>query len=359
MKTYLVGGAVRDTLLELRVRERDFMVVGANPEQMLARGFKPVGRDFPVFLHPQTHEEYALARTERKTAKGHQGFVFHADETVTLAEDLSRRDLTINAIAQDEAGTVIDPFTGQADLSARILRHVAPAFAEDPLRILRVARFRAYLGAFNFTIAQETFTLMQQMVQAQALHELSEERIWQEIFKALQTDHPDLFFITLQELGCLSDYFPALTQTGITALTQIKSKHTDPLIRFAALAHEGAYTRSCPAAFAELRQLAETTLHEAQHFAHLTPEAQLQLFKKLDFLRRPERLQQWLAVMEILSPAFPRLLFNKMLHALKQINRKEIATAQASPQKIHEAIHAAERAVIASLCHPRERGEPV
>jgi tRNA nucleotidyltransferase (CCA-adding enzyme) len=342
MKTYLVGGAVRDALLGLPVRERDYMVVGANPERMLALGFKPVGRDFPVFLHPQTHEEYALARTERKTAQGHQGFVFHADETVSLEEDLYRRDLTINAIAQDETGKLFDPFHGQADLSARVLRHVSPAFTEDPLRILRVARFRAYLGSFNFTIAPRTLKLMEEMVQAQALDELSDERIWQEILKALQTDTPELFFSTLQELGFLNTLFPHLTQTGIKALIQVKSKQTDPVIRFATLAHEGAYSQGCPSAFSELRQLAEITRKAAEHFAHATPEAKLQLFKKLDFLRRPERLQQWIAVMQIIAPAFPRPLFDKALHALKQIDRKAIAATHPSPQSIHEAMILAE-----------------
>ncbi len=352
MKTYLVGGAVRDTLLGLPVRERDFMVVGSHPEQMIAKGFKPVGQDFPVFLHPQTHEEYALARTERKTAKGHQGFIFHADEGVTLEEDLARRDLTINAIAQDNTGLLIDPFHGQTDLTARILRHVSPAFEEDPLRILRVARFRAYLGQFQFVIAPETFLLMQQMVKQNALRELSAERIWQEIFKALQTNFPELFFLTLQELGCLGNYFPALSEKGIQALIQIKSKHTDPLIRFAALAYEGAYAQTCPAAFAELRQLVETTHEQAQNFNNLSSEAQLQLFKKLDFLRRPQRLEQWQTIIKIIAPTFPELIFTKVLFALKQIDRSKIATAEKAPHRIHQAILAAERLVISKITHP-------
>ncbi len=346
MEIYLVGGAVRDQLLGLPVRERDYMVVGANPQRMLELGFKPVGRDFPVFLHPQTHEEYALARTERKTARGHQGFVFHADETVTLEEDLSRRDLTINAMAQDDQGQVIDPFKGQEDLTQRVLRHVSPAFVEDPLRILRAARFRAYLGAFDFQIAPETFSLMQTMIQAQALNELSDERIWQEILKALQTDYPELFFSTLQALGFLATLFPKLTQRGLDALIQTKAHVTDPVIRFAALSHEGAYTRGCPAAFAELRQLVANAYADAMAFEHIAAEAQLQLFKKLDFLRRPERLQQWLSVMNHIAPDFPSAAFTQALIQLRQINRKQIAATQSSATMIHDAITAAELVVL-------------
>src|SRR6478752_1096970 len=165
MKTYLVGGAVRDKLLGLAIKEREWVVVGATPEQLLTLGYKPVGKDFPVFLHPETHEEYALARTERKTAPGYRGFVFHADSDVTLEQDLYRRDLTINAIVQDEHGQLIDPCNGQMDLQQKILRHVSPAFSEDPVRILRIARFAARFHHLGFHVADETLALMQQMVQ--------------------------------------------------------------------------------------------------------------------------------------------------------------------------------------------------
>ena len=177
MKIYSVGGAVRDELLGLPVKDRDYVVVGATPEEMVKLGYKPVGKDFPVFLHPQTHEEYALARTERKTARGYHGFEFHAAPDVTLEQDLARRDLTINAIARDEHGRIIDPFDGAADLKARVLRHVSPAFAEDPVRILRVARFAA---RFGFAIAPETLTLMREMVQEGEADALVAERVWQE-----------------------------------------------------------------------------------------------------------------------------------------------------------------------------------
>ena len=178
MEIYAVGGAVRDALLGLEVKDRDWVVVGARPEEMLAQGFRPVGKDFPVFLHPQSHEEYALARTERKTAPGYTGFSFHAAPDVTLEDDLLRRDLTINAIAQDEAGNLIDPYHGREDLAAGILRHVSPAFAEDPVRILRVARFMA--RSTDFRVAPETMALMRSMTAAGEVDALVSERIWQE-----------------------------------------------------------------------------------------------------------------------------------------------------------------------------------
>ncbi len=342
MQTFLVGGAVRDALLSLPVRERDFMVVGANPEQMLAQGFKPVGRDFPVFLHPKTHEEYALARTERKTAKGHQGFTFHADETVTLEADLSRRDLTINAMAQDESGQLIDPFHGQADLQNRILRHVSPAFSEDPLRILRAARLRAYLGRFDFQIAPETLHLMQDMVMQNAIAELSDERIWQEILKALDTDYPELFFKTLQEINLLSVLFPQLSAAGMAALIRAKTLTTDPVIRYAAVAHEGPYLRVSPKAFAELRDLVEKYFPAGLIFPQLTPTLQLDLFKNLDFLRREERLHQWVKACLAIAAHFPESALNHALKRLKQIDRRSIALAYRNPKEIQAKIYTTE-----------------
>src|SRR4029453_12897540 len=191
MKVYEVGGAVRDELLGLPVKDRDYVVVGATPEDMLKLGYKPVGKDFPVFLHPDTHEEHALARTERKTARGYHGFEFHSAPDVTLEEDLARRDLTINAIARDEDGTLIDPFNGTEDLSAGILRHVSPAFAEDPVRILRVARFAA---RFGFDIAPETLELMRSMVSSGEVDALVPERVWQELARGLMTERPSRMF---------------------------------------------------------------------------------------------------------------------------------------------------------------------
>ena len=205
METYLVGGGVRDQLLGLPVKDRDWVVAGSSPEQMLAQGFRSVGKDFPVFLHPDTNEEYALARTERKTAPGYKGFAIHAAPDVTLEQDLARRDLTINAIAQDANGKLIDPYNGQQDLKNKTLRHVSSAFTEDPVRVLRIARFAA---RFNFTIADETKALIQQMVEAKELEHLVPERVWQELARALQTKQPSRFFTSLRETGALKTLFP-------------------------------------------------------------------------------------------------------------------------------------------------------
>lgn len=212
MRIYLVGGAVRDRLLGLPVRERDWVVVGATPAVMQAAGYRPVGRDFPVFLHPQTNEEYALARTERKTAPGHQGFAFHADPDVSLEADLERRDLTVNAIAEDDAGHLIDPFDGARDLDARILRHVSSAFVEDPLRVLRVARFAARFHQLGFRVAPETLALMQRIAQSGELASLSPERVWKECERALATASPLVFFQVLAAVGALQPLLPLLAE---------------------------------------------------------------------------------------------------------------------------------------------------
>lgn len=210
-KIYLVGGAVRDQLLGIPVKDRDWVVVGATPEQMLAQGFEQVGKDFPVFLHPQTKEEYALARTERKKGIGYHGFEVHADPSVTLEEDLRRRDLTINAMAQDpETGEIIDPYGGQSDLKARLLRHVSPAFQEDPLRVLRVARFAAKLAPLGFQLAPETAELMTQMAHSGELNALTPERVWQEVVKAFETETPSVFFAVLRQVDALQVLFPEI-----------------------------------------------------------------------------------------------------------------------------------------------------
>ena len=216
MKRYLVGGAVRDRLLGLPVTERDWVVVGATPEQMIAVGYRAVGKDFPVFLHPQSSEEHALARTERKTAPGYHGFVFHADTTVTLEQDLVRRDLTVNAIAEDEEGRLIDPCGGRADLEARRLRHVSPAFAEDPVRILRVARFASRFAPLGFRVADETVALMRAMVDTGEADHLVAERVWKETERALMQARPAVFFETLQACGALARVMPELAaQAGV------------------------------------------------------------------------------------------------------------------------------------------------
>jgi tRNA nucleotidyltransferase (CCA-adding enzyme) len=208
MKIYVVGGAVRDQLLNLAGSDRDYVVVGATPEQLVAEGYTPVGKDFPVFLHPVTHDEYALARTERKTAPGYKGFVFHTDADVTLEQDLIRRDLTINAMAQDEQGVITDPFHGQRDLQAKIFRHVSEAFAEDPVRILRVARFAARFT--EFTVAPETNALMRRMVEAGEVDALVPERVWQELARGLMESQPSRMFAVLRDCGALQRILPEL-----------------------------------------------------------------------------------------------------------------------------------------------------
>lgn len=212
MQIYLVGGAVRDRILGRDVYDRDWVVVGAAPDEMLAEGYQQVGKDFPVFLHPQTKEEYALARTERKSGKGYHGFDVFSDPSVTLEEDLIRRDLTINAMAEDDKGNVIDPFHGQADIEARVLRHVSDAFSEDPLRVLRVARFATKLHSFGFQVADETLELMAKMTQSGELSYLTPERVWQEVVKVLACDKPSVFFEVLDQVGACEVLFPELFQ---------------------------------------------------------------------------------------------------------------------------------------------------
>ena len=253
MKTYLVGGAVRDKLLNLEVADRDWVVVGATPQEMVELGYKPVGKDFPVFIKPQSGEEYALARTERKTAKGYQGFAFNTSPDITLEDDLARRDLTINAIAQASNGEIIDPFNGQADLQAGLLRHVSDAFVEDPVRVLRVARFAA---RFNFTIAEETQALMRTMTDNGEVDALVAERVWGEFHKALTSDQPWLFISVLRDCGALAKILPEIDvlfgipqrkeyhpeiDTGIHTLMateQATKISKEPLVRFAALLHD-------------------------------------------------------------------------------------------------------------------------
>lgn len=256
MKTYLVGGAVRDRLLNYPVSERDWVVVGATADQMLAHGYRPVGKDFPVFLHPQTSEEYALARTERKTAPGYTGFAIHADADVTLEQDLLRRDLTINAIAEDHSGKLYDPYGGQQDLEARLLRHVSEAFIEDPVRILRVARFAARYAHMGFKVADETMALMSEMTARGEVDALVAERVWAELVKALAERTPQQFFIVLRECNALQRLFPELDalfgvpqpakyhpeiDTGVHTLMTLEQAarlSDNTKVRFAALMHD-------------------------------------------------------------------------------------------------------------------------
>ncbi len=256
MKVYLVGGAVRDKLLNITPKEKDWVVVGASPQTMLDLNYKQVGKDFPVFLHPDTHEEYAIARTERKTAAGYHGFEFIANKAVTLEQDLLRRDLTINAIAEDNNGNLIDPYNGIIDVKNKVLRHVSPAFSEDPVRILRTARFTARFAHLGFTVADETMMLMKKIVDSGEVNALVAERVWQELVKALSEKTPSRFFEVLRECGALAAILPEINNlfgvpqpekwhpeidTGIhtmMVLEQAAKLSNAPEVRFAALTHD-------------------------------------------------------------------------------------------------------------------------
>jgi tRNA nucleotidyltransferase (CCA-adding enzyme) len=256
MQIYKVGGAVRDRLLGREVSEIDWVVIGASAEQMLEQGYRPVGADFPVFLHPQTGEEYALARTERKSGRGYGGFTFFASPEVTLEEDLIRRDLTVNAMAEDDQGNLIDPYGGQRDLDARLLRHVSPAFAEDPLRVLRVARFAARYAPLGFSVAVETLELMRELSESGELTALTPERSWKEISRALMEPRPDVFIQVLRDCGALRELLPEVDalfgvpqpaahhpeiDTGEHVLSVLRqcAEHQQPLtVRWACLLHD-------------------------------------------------------------------------------------------------------------------------
>ncbi|AOE49155.1 multifunctional CCA addition/repair protein [Kangiella sediminilitoris] len=256
MQIYLVGGAVRDKLLGLPVKDRDYVVVGATPEEIEAKGFKAVGRDFPVYLHPDTGEEYALARTERKSGRGYKGFKVEFSKDITLEDDLIRRDLTINALAQSEDGSIIDPFGGQDDIKRKKLRHISPAFAEDPLRVLRVARFAARFHYLGFEVAPDTLALMTELINQGEMEYLTPERVWTETHKALSTPSPQLYFEVLRECGALKVIFPELDclwgipnpekwhpeiDTGVhtmMVLEQAAKKSEQPMVRFAAVLHD-------------------------------------------------------------------------------------------------------------------------
>jgi tRNA nucleotidyltransferase (CCA-adding enzyme) len=302
---YLVGGAVRDRLLGYPYNERDWVVVGATPEQMLAAGFKPVGKDFPVFLHPHNNEEYALARTERKSGRGYHGFVCHSSPDVTLEEDLARRDLTINAIAEDADGQLVDPYNGRADLEQRILRHVSPAFGEDPLRILRVARFAARYHGIGFRIAPETLALMTEMVAAGEAGELVAERVWKETERALAEPNPEVFFETLQRCGALKVLFPILAESegNIADLARCAPRTDDPLIRFAvlfsniskAVATALSDRIKVPNEYQELAVQVATQQAAVRELA--SPAQALSILESSDAIRRPQRFAQLLEVM--------------------------------------------------------------
>jgi len=386
MQTYIVGGAVRDELLGFAVKDKDYVVVGSTPEAMLAAGFKPVGKDFPVFLHPQTRDEYALARTERKTAKGYKGFVVHASPEVTLEQDLARRDLTINAIAKDDDGRLVDPFNGQADIQSKTLRHVSDAFTEDPVRILRLARFSARLA--DFKVAPETMLLMQQMVTDGEVDALVAERVWQELAKGLMEDKPSRMFEVLRACGALKKILPELDRlwgvpqpaeyhpevdTGVhvmMVLDYAASQNFSLPIRFAALMHDLGKGTTSPELLPkhighelrsanllkeickrlrvpnDCRELGMMTakFHGKLHQAlQMRPATLLEFLIELDAIRQPDRFRDFLKACEADSrgrtgyadcqtPAADLML--KVLAAAAGVDAGAVALACDAPEKI-------------------------
>ncbi|GGK02173.1 multifunctional CCA addition/repair protein [Pseudomonas matsuisoli] len=324
MQIYKVGGAVRDRLLGRPVTDIDWVVVGASTEEMIAQGFKPVGADFPVFLHPRSGEEYALARTERKSGRGYGGFVFHASPDVTLEQDLIRRDLTINAMAEDAEGEVIDPYGGRADLEARVLRHVSPAFAEDPLRVLRVARFAARYAPLGFQVADDTLALMRTLAESGELEALTAERSWKEISRALMEARPDVFISTLRRCGALEKLLPevdALLHVNgdhvLNVLQRCADEQTDLPIRWASLLRNVADLPGCnidtidtlnrrgkvPRDCQELSRLVGEFHGPAAAATALPPADLLDILQRFDVYRRPQRLEDFLQVEHINAQA--------------------------------------------------------
>ncbi|MGH8713228.1 MAG: multifunctional CCA addition/repair protein [Casimicrobiaceae bacterium] len=392
MKVYRVGGSVRDELLGMRAGDRDFVVVGATPEQMIAAGYRPVGRDFPVFLHPETNEEYALARTERKSGRGYRGFVFHATPDVTLEADLARRDLTINAIARSSDGELVDPYGGIADLRAGILRHVSPAFAEDPLRVLRVARFAA---RFGFAVAAETEALMRDITSGGELATLTPERVWQELAAALMAARPSRFFEVLRRCAALGALLPEVDalfgvpqppphhpeiDAGVHLLQALDfaAAAADSLpVRYAVLAHDlgkattapqlwprhiGHEARSvalaqqlsarlrAPADCSELARLV-ARYHGDVHRAHeLRAATVLDLLLAADALRRPERLEGLLRACEADALSRPGRAggsyapgerIRAALEVVRAVDAAAVAAAHAGAPNLPQRIRAA------------------
>ncbi|HEX7054717.1 MAG TPA: multifunctional CCA tRNA nucleotidyl transferase/2'3'-cyclic phosphodiesterase/2'nucleotidase/phosphatase [Burkholderiales bacterium] len=342
MKAYVVGGAVRDELLGLPVQDRDYVVVGATPEEMVRAGFKPVGKDFPVFLHPHSHEEYALARTERKSGRGYKGFTVYAAPDVTLEDDLRRRDLTINAMAKDEQGRIIDPFGGREDLKKGVLRHVSDAFAEDPVRILRVARFAARLG---FSVHPDTLALMRRMVQSGEADYLVPERVWQEFSRGLMEREPERMFEVLEACGLRAKLLPELKErVGVSGSLPV---------RFARLAwplKESEVEALCerlrvPNEVRELALLAARNRVALRASSLATPQALLELLKRADAFRRPARFRELLEVAARDVPLVDTSRLERAYAAAAAVNAGEVA-ARAAPGTIPEAIDAARIAAI-------------
>jgi tRNA nucleotidyltransferase (CCA-adding enzyme) len=392
MKIYAVGGSVRDELLGLAVEDRDFVVVGSTPEEMVRLGYKPVGKDFPVFLHPETHEEYALARTERKTARGYKGFKVYAAPDVTLEEDLKRRDLTINAIARDAQGKIIDPFNGAADLKKGVLRHVSPAFMEDPVRILRAARF---VARYDFRIAEETLAFMREMVRNGEMEALVAERVWQELAKGLMEKKPSRMFEALRECGALERVLPEIDRlfgvpqpsehhpemdTGIHTMMVVDyaaAQHHALSVRFAALTHDlgkgttpkeewpshhGHEERSVelvkalckrvkiPSDCRDLALLAARFHGDVHRALELRASTLLKLLKSVDAFRKRERFEEFLLACECdfrgrpgyaSKPYPPADHLRGALAAALQVDAGKIAVETDDSRHIEEKIRSA------------------
>jgi tRNA nucleotidyltransferase (CCA-adding enzyme) len=393
MKIYLVGGAVRDTLLNLPVSERDWVVVGSTPEEMLRLGYKQVGKDFPVFLHPETHDEYALARTERKTGPGYKGFEIHAEPNITLEQDLERRDLTINAIAMDENGSLIDPFGGKEDLDNGLLRHVSPAFVEDPVRILRVARFAARFAKYGFRVAHGTNALMRRMVSNGEVDSLVPERVWVETEKALAEDRPERYFEVLRSCGALARVFPEIDalfgvpqpeqhhaeiDTGVHALMVLQQAvklSADTRVRFAAVTHDlgkaatpqeewphhsGHEARSvvlvnqlcdrlrAPNDYRDLANMAAAYHTHCHRLRELNPTTIVKTLEALDAFRRPDRFEQFLLVCKADSRGrkghednpYPQAdLFRQARQACAAVDPRPLAERGLKGKAIGEELH--------------------
>ena len=370
MKSYVVGGAVRDELLGLPVQDRDHVVVGATPDEMVAAGFRPVGKDFPVFLHPETQEEYALARTERKTAPGYHGFVFHTSPDVTLEDDLVRRDLTINAMARADDGSIVDPYGGRRDLDARLFRHVSEAFTEDPVRILRVARFAARFAEFR--VAEDTNALMRRMVEAGEVDALVPERVWQELSRGLMERRPSRMFDVLRDCGALARIMPELD--ALWGMPQPQRPEVDSGVRIMEVVdHAAGLGRTLAVRFAALmrdlggadavaglckrlkvpndcRDLALITAREHSHVeaaAKLDAAALVALFGRCDAFRKPERFAEMLLAAACQGPV-PQAWLLAALEVARGVDAGAVAARCADDKaKIPEAVLAARVGAVA------------
>jgi len=348
LEIYLVGGAVRDELLGKPIKERDWVVVGSTPEEMIKQGFQPVGKDFPVFLHPKTHEEYALARTERKTGKGYKGFHFYATPDVALIDDLIRRDLTINAMAKNKiTGEIIDPHGGQKDLQKKLLRHVSPAFSEDPVRILRVARFACQFPDFN--VCPETNHLMQVMVKVGEVDALVAERVWKELSRALLSENPQRFFDTLKNCDALFILFPEFkNKIDFFALNNAVKINAPGTVRFSALLYylsRDQIQSVCkrfrvPSEFSELALLVSKFNDAYQNLDEKNAEQLLFILKNIDAFRRPERFLEWMMTCHAINQKnnHKKILLNA-LAAAKSVDLKPLLEKNLQGKEFADALH--------------------